>query len=181
MKAVFSVMSIVLGIIDSFKFAPATTRFLETALSSHNPLLFVVGFVITFFGARFIINTAASFITEFLNWSEVGLINKILGGVILTVLFVVSYGVVISFMDSVALISPKTKRESNTYVFLKELPSDAKQVFGTLTPIFTDFWRESNRAMDKIDQGGIKRTDRDAEIYDLDENGTQTPPSNPRR
>ncbi len=169
-KAIFAVMSIVLGIVASFKFAPATTRFLETALGSQNPLLFIVGFVLTFFGARFLINTSASVITEMLNWSEAGLVNKILGGTVLTFIFILSYSIMLSFATSVYLVDAKTLRESNTYEFLHDLPKDTKRVFLYITPIFTDFWRESSRIMDKIDKEGVQRTDRDSEIYDIEEN-----------
>lgn len=174
-NAIFSVMSIVLGIVASFKFAPATTRFLETALGSQNPLLFILGFVLTFFGARFIIRTSSSVITEMLNWSEAGLVNKILGGTVLTFLFVLGYSIMLSFATSVYLVEQKTLRESNTYEFLRDLPGDTKQVFKYITPIFTDFWRESSRIMDKIDKEGVQRTDRDSEIYDIDENGNPPP------
>lgn len=172
-NAIFSVMSIVLGIVASFKFAPATTRFLETALGSQNPLLFIGGFVLTFFGARFLIKASAGLITELLNWSEAGIVNKMLGGTVLTFLFVLAYSVMLSFATSVYLIEQKTLKESNTYEFLRDLPKDTKTVFTYITPIFTDFWRESSRMLDRVDKEGIQRTDRDSEIYDIDENGNR--------
>lgn len=43
-RTVFTILSYIFGLLAAFKLSPATTRFLETALGSDNPMLFVAVF-----------------------------------------------------------------------------------------------------------------------------------------
>ena len=47
-RTVFTVVSIVFGLVAAFKFTPATQDFLQTAFDDANPLWFFVGFALTF-------------------------------------------------------------------------------------------------------------------------------------
>ncbi|MFM2267535.1 MAG: hypothetical protein RL757_976 [Bacteroidota bacterium] len=170
-KTVFSVLSIFLGIIAAFKFAPAAKHFLETAFKSQNPLWFAAGFVMMFFIARFLINMIASFLTQTLEWTHINLFNQLAGGTLLTTVFILMYSYVIWFADTARLIKPATSADSFSYPLLQRMPDQASAAFQFVKPMFHDFWQESSKMMDKLDRQST-RSERE-EIYNVNERGTR--------
>ncbi|MBK8705844.1 MAG: CvpA family protein [Saprospiraceae bacterium] len=59
-KTVFTVLSIMIGVVAAAKFGPAMTDFLESVANSHSPLMFIAGLLLTFVATMLLIRIAAN-------------------------------------------------------------------------------------------------------------------------
>jgi membrane protein required for colicin V production len=176
-KTVFSFLSYAIGLMLAIKFSPAMTRFIETGFHVKNPLILVLGFIITFFLGMYIIRFVADAMTGVLQMVRINILNQIIGGVFLSLGFMTMYSVLVWFGESSGFISPQTAAQSHSLPYLRQLPSHAQGVFAGLKPMISDFWRESGSMMDRMERQGVKRTETEPSIYNIPDNpsGTVTP------
>jgi membrane protein required for colicin V production len=169
-KTVFSFLSYAVGLMLAIKFSPAMTRFIETGFNVKNPLILVLGFIITFFLGMYIIRFVADAITGVLQFVHINILNQIIGGVFLSLGFMTMYSVMVWFGESSGLISPQTAAASHSLPYLRKLPAQAQGLFSGLKPMISDFWRESGSMMDRMERQGVKRTETEPSIYNIPDN-----------
>ena len=176
---VFTVLSIVFGLMAAFKFAPAATRFLETAFNSNSPLMFLAGFILAFVGTMLLIRFLARGLEGILQTININFINQIAGGILLSAIMVLIYSVLLMFAERSHMITDDTRQRSMTYPYLQQFPDQMQGVYAYTKPIFLEFWDESVEFMDKMEEMSVKRNDSNPNIFDIeDNNSTDTPPDN---
>jgi uncharacterized membrane protein required for colicin V production len=168
-KTVFTLISIVFGIIAAAKFGPMMTDFLESILNYTHGLMFIAGTLVVFGLTWLLIRILANSIEGILKTGNVNIINQVAGGSVMAVLLVSLFSVLVLFGDRSHIIDDSTKKESISYEFLAEMPDKLQNVSKKLKPVFEEFWDYSINFMDRIEKGGgVERNSSDT-IFDLDE------------
>jgi membrane protein required for colicin V production len=174
-KTVFTAFSIVFGLMIAFKFTPAAIRFLETAFHSDSALNFIGGFLLVFILTMIIIRMAAQFIEKMLQTANINFINQAAGGILLAALHTLVYSLLIWFGDQSHIITAENSKGSMTYEQLRAFPSKMKGVYEYIKPGFQDFWHESVRFIDRMEDKSLKETEQQPTIFDIpDEGETKT-------
>lgn len=166
-RTVFTILSYVIGLLAAFKLSPATTRFLETALGSQNPLLFIAGFLLAFFGTMLLIRFISRALSQGLESANINIINQMAGGALLAAVFTLLYSLVLWFLVESRIIKEEAKVESVTYTYLMEYPKITWNVLGKLKPTLKEFWDNTVDFMDRVEKVGVEKVEGDPNIYDI--------------
>jgi uncharacterized membrane protein required for colicin V production len=153
----------------AFKLSPAATRFIETAFNTDSPFTFIAGFLMTFFLTIIAIRLVGSAMEKALQSANVNVINRMAGGILSTSIFTLIYSLLLLFATQAHILSEKTSSESLTYTFLQKFPDKMKNVYDFIKPAFKDFWRESVKFMDKLEERSVQQSDSDPHIFDSPE------------
>lgn len=172
-KTVFTIFSIVFGLMVAFKFSPAATRFIETAFHSNSPLNFVAGFLLSFVLTMIIIRMTAQFFERTLQAANINAINKVAGGLLLGSIYTLILSLLLWFGDQSHIVTAENSTSSLTYPYLKAFPKKMKGVFEYIKPGFQDFWKESVHLIDKMDEKTLEKTESQPTIFDIPEDSTQ--------
>lgn len=172
-RTVFTILSYVFGLLAAFKLSPAVTRFLETALSSENPLLFIAGFLIAFFGTMLLFRFISRALSQGLQSANINIINQVAGGALLAAIMTLLYSLLLWFLVESHIVKDESREASVTYPFLAEYPKVAWNVLGKLKPTLMEFWDNSVEFMDRVEKVGVEKTEGDPNIYDLPEEQDQ--------
>jgi uncharacterized membrane protein required for colicin V production len=178
-KAFFSVLSYAAGLMIAIKFSPATSRFIETGFHIKNPLIFIIGFVVTFFMGMYLIRFLADFVTGLLKMVHINFLNQIVGGIVLSLSFIIMYSVMLWFGEATGFVTPQMAAKSYSLPYLRPLPTHAQAMFSGLKPMLSDFWRESGSMMDRMERQSVKRTETEPSIYNIPDNLSSNPTPKP--
>lgn len=165
-KTVFTILSVVFGLMIAFRFGPEVTEFLETAVND-NALMFLAGFLLTFVLTMVIIRLFASFLEGALESANLNFLNQAVGGAVMAALMILFYSVLLWFGDRSHLINADAKQESMTYTYLEEYPQWVWYYGGKARPVLEDFWDHSIEFMDRLEDAKVQREESDPIIYDL--------------
>lgn len=159
-STVFTFISLTLGMMAAFKFAPGMTMFLEQTFSDDTPLMFLAGFLLSFFVVMMVIRMVARGLEGLLKTANINVINQAAGGLLLSGILVLLYSFLLWFADSGHMLDQATKEQSITYTYLEQFPGEVKRIGGQLQPVFTDFWDQSMDMMDRLEQMSIEQTEK---------------------
>ncbi|TXB63013.1 CvpA family protein [Phaeodactylibacter luteus] len=165
-KTIFTILSVIFGLMIAFRFGPDVTGLLESTVSD-NPLMFVAGFLLTFVLTMMGIRLFANMLEGALESANINFINQVIGGLFMAALMILLYSVLLWFGDRSHLINNEAKNESRTYVYLEQYPEKVWDWGGRAKPILEDFWDHSIEFMDKLDGVKVEREESDPIIYDL--------------
>jgi len=171
-QTVFTILSYLFGLLAAFKLSPAVTRFLETAMGSDHPMLFVAGFLLAFFGTMLAIRFVSKALSQGMISANVNIINQVAGGALLASLLTLLFSLLLWFGTQAHIIKRETLDDSMTYPYLKEYPTMAWKVFGRLRPTLLEFWDNSIDFMDRVEKVGVEKTEGEPNIYDIEEDDT---------
>ena len=177
-NSVFSVLSLIIALMAAFKFSPYMTRALEQGFDMYNPLMFVVGFVVTFFISMWLLRMVGHAISGALEVVNLDLPNQIIGGFVLALFFSFLYSVLIWFADGARMIEEQTKTTSMSYRFLEPLRQGTFTILKNAKPIVQGFLSETDKVMNQVEESRVKRTESKADIYDID-SPLNSPSQNP--
>ena len=167
-KTIFTIFSVIFGLMMAFRFGPEVTSTLES-LFQENPLMFIAGFLLTFVGTMLIIRLIANFLEGALQTAHINIVNQIIGGFFLSALMVLVYSMVLWFGDKSHLIGDTAKEESRTYSYLEQYPQKVWAWGQKAKPIFEDFWDHSIEFMDDLENMSVERRESAPEFYDIPE------------
>ncbi len=174
-KTVFTVASVVFGIVVAFRFSPDLTEFLETAFDSDNPLLFIPGFLLTLVITMILIRSVAKVFENGLKTANINFINQAAGAALTAAFTTLLFSLLLWFGDQAHLIKPETKRESFTYSFLERYPKATWDVLKKAKPSLQKFWGRSLEFLDRMEDYRVESSESEHTIYNIDEEGRRTP------
>jgi membrane protein required for colicin V production len=174
LNSIFRVVSILIALMVAFRFSPAMTEMLEKGFDIYNPLMFVIGFVVTFFLTLWVFRWIGNLITSGMELIHVNLINQAAGGIVVGFIFVVLYSIVLWFADSAGVITEQTKIQSRTFLYLEPLPKKTFAFLGDLKPTFNRFFNKTNEVMDDMERSRTKQKETKTDIYDVPEENSNT-------
>lgn len=165
---VFTVFSILFGLVAAFKLTPGAARMLETAFKIDQTLSFPVGFLATLVLSLLLIRMIGQFIEKGLQKANLNFINQTAGGILLASLYTLLYSVLLWFGVSSTVVTVETSNQSITYPYIKDFPEKMKGVYAYVKPAFQDFWQESVHFLDKLeDNKGVESTESEPNIFDI--------------
>ena len=170
-QTIFTVLSVLFGLMAAFKFGPYMTQFLETAFNNDHPLMFVAGFLLAFVLTMFVIRLFARGLEGILERANINIVNQVAGGILLSGLMILFYSVILWFGDKSHLIDDATKRQSLTYSYLESYPQQVWKLGGIIKPVFEDFWEHSVEFLDDLEDmssDGIKRSESE-NVFDIED------------
>lgn len=165
----FRVLSMVIALMSAFKFGPLMTEMLQKGFDSANPLMFIFGFIATFFLTLWGVRLVGSMITEFMEGTSLNFPNQIIGGSVLALFFAFLYSVLIWFGEGAHLLKPELKNESRTYPYLQPLRETTFRFLGNVKPIVQNFLSETDKVMNQVEENRQRRTETKTDIYDFDD------------
>lgn len=177
-NSVFSIMSLVIALMTAFKFSPYMTKALEQGFDMYNPLMFVIGFIVTFFISMWLLRMVGHAISGVLEVVHLALPNQIIGGGLLALVFCFLYSVLIWFADGARMIDQQTKAASMSYVYLEPLRFNTFKIIGDAKPIIQGFLSETDKVMNQVEDSRVKRTESKVDIYDIN-SPLNSPSQNP--
>lgn len=166
-QTVFTVVSVLFGVMAAARFSPQVTDFLQSAFSYEHALMFIAGILLTFVGTMVIIRLLAASIESVLESANINIINQVIGGIVMTVLMVGLYSVLVLFAEKAHVIDKATQDTSYTYPMLEALPEQMDFASKKIKPILEDFWDYSILFMDKIERE-VEKNESDS-IFDVEE------------
>lgn len=149
-KTIFGIVSVFIGLLAALKLSPYLVNGLEKATGSNSPLVFLVGFALTFVITLFLVRFLGSRFEDLLKAIKINFFNQLIGGAALSILFLVLFSYGMWFVDQVNGISASTKANSYTYTALKALPDKSKEVFNMVKPLFREFADKTKEMMDRV-------------------------------
>ncbi len=155
---IFRILSVVFGLVLSFKMAPTMARILERVLDTDSPLIMVAAFIINLIFIIGLFSLAARGSEGAFRVLRVNFINQILGGAISALFYLFLYGSVLWFIRETRMISPQTEEESTTLEYLANMPEYAKRLFISIKPFVQEAWDASVKWMDKAKELGEQKT-----------------------
>ncbi len=170
---VFTVLSVVFGLIVGFKFAPDATRLLTQITGVESPLMFLAGFLLAFVITMVFIRLFAAGLENLLEAAHINIINRVAGGLLLASLFILVYSILLWFADQSHLISSQVKQQSKTYEYVREFPGKVRAVYDLLAPDLKRAWEESVDMIDRLKRESAQKTESQPYIFDIEENSSE--------
>ena len=171
-RTVFTILSYTLGLVAAFKFAPPMTKFLESVFNDDNALMFIAGFILSFVLTMLGLRAIARGLEGLLETAQINIVNKLIGGSVLTAGMILVFSVLVQFADRASTLSPEVKGDSITYPYVEQYPDLVWQLADQGRPIFENFWDHSVDFIDKVrdmGDGTLETTDSAPTIRDIDE------------
>lgn len=149
-KTLFGIVSIFIGLLAALKISPYLVNGLEKVSGSNSPLVFLLGFALTFVITLFLIRFIGNRFEDLLKAIKINFFNQLIGGVVLSIIFLVLFSYGMWFADQVKALPSATKSSSYTYTALQALPDRSKEVFNKLKPLFKEFADKAKETMDRV-------------------------------
>ncbi len=159
-SAVFSLLSLTLGLMAAIKATDGMTLFLKRTFSEDSPLMFIAGFCLSFFIIMFVLRTIARGLEGVLKTANINVLNQMAGGMLLSGILILLYSFLLWFADAGRMLDQKTKTDSMTYVYLEQFPGEVRRLGTYLQPMFYDFWDQSIEMMDRLERMSIEQTEK---------------------
>ncbi len=153
-KTVFDTLSILIAIVAALKLSPMVINILEGILPLNASLVFIIGFIATFFLIMLLIRFVGKKLESLMKVVNINVVNKLLGGALMALFYslILSYG--IWGVNKLKVIGEDTLASSKTYPLLSTLPEHSQNLFATVKPVFSDFWEKMLETMDGIKEKG---------------------------
>lgn len=157
------------GILIAFKMAPVTSVVLSQLLDSGHPLVFIGGFGLNILVIYLVVKLATNQLEELLSRAYLGAVNRLIGGALVALFYVLLFSVLIWFLNQANGISQATLQEAKSYPLLEPMPGTAKKVAVRFQPLVADAWEDFNRWLDKAQEYGNEKTQGKGRVYELPE------------
>ncbi len=165
-KTIFTILSIMFGILATVNFSSEMTDFLQGAFSTRSPIMPFVGILATFVIAMVILRLIGRQIENLFRSANINFINQLVGGVVMGFLFIVLYSVLVWFFMEAGLLDEQIA-ESRTYPYLKSVPARASVVWKQVSPSVQDFWFYLKDAFEQLDGDKVRSIDDSFHIDDF--------------
>ena len=149
-KTIFGIVSIFIGLLAALKLSPYIVQMLEKVSGSNSPMVFLVGFALTFVLTLFLVRFFGNRLEDLLKMIKINIFNQVIGGAALSVLFLLLFSYGIWFADQVKVISEPVKKASYTYSYLQTLPEKSKSAIAMVKPLFREFADKASATIDSV-------------------------------
>ncbi len=163
-KTIFTVISIAFGFLIMVNFSEKMTEFLISITNYKNGIMPFIGMAVTFLITMIILRLIGRQIENIFRDANINIINQIIGGAVMAVLFTVVFSVILVFLERARLLSDQVE-SSKSYPILQEVPDKANVVWVKIWPQVEDFWFYITDAIDGLNNNSIE------ENIHIDDNG----------
>lgn len=149
-KTVFSIVSILVGILAALALSPTAIDIVENIFHFHPALNFLLGFGLTFLLVMMLVRYVGKKLEDFLKLAHVNFVNKVTGAGIMGMILLVLYSYTLYGVDKIGVISQNSKDTSISYSFLNALPQHTESLMEKTMPFFTGFYNKVKETYSKI-------------------------------
>lgn len=169
LETVFKIFGYLIGVVAAIKFALPIQRILEDAFDTDNPVMYIVGLVLSFLLTMMIVRFIANLIENLLEKANINIINQIFGGMLVSGFMVLIYSLLLYFAKASNLIDRKTENSSYTYDYLEEFPEKTWAFMSYLKDPILEFWEGSVDFIDKVGEITEENTESKENVFDIEE------------
>lgn len=145
---VFTLVGLILAIVGSMKLSPLFINTMENLMPDSPRLAYILGFLGTFILIFLLIVFIGKRLEGLFKITKLNFINKLVGGAITAMLFLLVYSSILWFLNQARLISEPQKDQSITYYQLEPIPEMARDQFTAMKPVFQEFWNKTIEVFD---------------------------------
>ncbi len=153
-RTIFDTLSILIAIVAALKLSPMVINLLEGFLPLNASLVFIIGFIATFFLIMLLIRFVGKKLESLMKVVNINIVNKLLGAGLMALFYSLIVSYAIWGATKLQVVSQETLDSSQTYPMLSALPEQSQTVFDSVKPIFSDFWEKMLETMDGIKEKG---------------------------
>jgi|GEM_PF-5427015 len=151
-KSLFGLISIVLGIIIALKVSPYIIDFIEDAFKLDPRWALIIGFLLTLGLVIAALSYIAKLLEGILRSIRLNVINKLAGGLLYGLLFLLVLGLAYNFLFQIDVIKLEQIEKSQTYSLVTVLPREAQGVWENVRPAFEEFWERAQDVMNSNEE-----------------------------
>lgn len=151
---IFTLVGLILAIVGSMKLSPLFINAIENLMPNSPRLSYIVGFLGTFILIFLLIVFIGKRLEGLFKITKLNFINKLIGGAITAMVFLLVYSSILWFLNQARLISEPQKDQSMTYLQLEPIPEMAREQFTAIKPVFQDFWNKTIEVFDTVKERG---------------------------
>ena len=130
------------------KFSPIVIDLIDNALKIGPTFSLIIAFLLCFVTVMFLVRLFGKGVEKIFKAVKLNFINKIVGGLMMAMLFVISYSTILWFLDQSKLLSENQKLGSLSYEHIEPIPEEARDAMEQLKPAFKGFWEKSREAFE---------------------------------
>lgn len=151
-RTVFSILSLVLGLLAALRFTPLVTGLFEKLFGQTGALLLVVGFVTTFLLTLLLLRLVAKGLEGLMEKTHLHFVNQVIGGTVLASISAFFYSLILWFVVE-SVLTPRSQAvvSSHTYPFLRSYPGKVWAAVLSMKPLVGEFKMFSETILQKDD------------------------------
>lgn len=136
--SLFSFIAIFLGIIGALKFSHLAAVYLQQWFQITSIYVPFLSFLVVFIIILLLIKLIGKLIEKFLEFAQLGLINKISGVLLWTFIVTFIFSTLLWLTNQVNLLSPQLKTSSKCYSYLQNVAPWIIESMGKIFPVIKD-------------------------------------------
>lgn len=113
--AIFSALAWLVGLMAALKLTDIGSGLLRNWTSSKSPYIPIITFVLIFIGVVILVILFGKLIDKIISVAQLGILNKILGGIMKAALFLLMFSVLLWLLNEAAVLTPAVKSQSKLY------------------------------------------------------------------
>lgn len=149
LRTMMMVISILVALLLSMRFAGHATALLQDMFGSDNPILFLPGFLLTFVLVIALIRWLAGLLEKGLGAIRLNVLNRAVGGTLYATGATIVLSTLLGLVDRTDIIPATTKDHSMTWPLLMTVPDQAARAYADLRPIFTGFLDDTREVLER--------------------------------
>lgn len=141
------VISMVLGLLLAMRMAAPVQEVLQDLFTSDNPLIYLLGFLLSFLLVIGLFRWIAILLENALGTARLGLLNHVVGGLLYATAATLVLSTALALADRGFGIADETVNASFTWPLLAAVPDQVAQTWSVVQPVLTEFWQGTTEAL----------------------------------
>jgi membrane protein required for colicin V production len=140
--AIFSMVSVVIGILLSLKLSHQVTDYLfkQNIMSSQYTLL--ISFILIFVLVVFLFRFGIKLVEKLLDAVLLGWANKILGGVLYSLMTIFIVSTLVWLFNQVNILGPELKKDAKTYTYIEPISPKVIELSSDYLPLMKNLFQQ---------------------------------------
>lgn len=148
--AVFSTLSILIGLIAATKLSAVLANYLHKNAHIDMYWLPIISFTLVMIAVVLVVRLMAKFVQKTFEVAMLGWANRIAGIILFFLLYTTVLSVVIFFAEKIGFISAENVASSKTYSFIQPWGPFAIDAVGYIVPIFKNLFQQLSNFFDAV-------------------------------
>ena len=178
-RVVIFLVALIIALGIAMYATPSVTILIKQVLSvdqANSALLPFVAFVVTLIGVMLVARIVFKLLEETIKSKQVSQMTQVIGGLMMTAIFIFLYSVLVTFFSAAHVIRPAQADNSIFYKYIRQIPVHSTDLIKFVMPYTKDFVKYMERAFDQLENGvkedntlkDLEHTYSDEDKYSLD-------------
>lgn len=153
LMAIFSFTALLLGLLAAIKLSAITAAWLEGTVNLSARWLPFLAFLLVFLVVVILINMVGKLLESTAEWASLGWINKGAGIVFYSLIFLLSWSILLFYLNKLSLLQPDTMDSSVTYPIIAPWGPIALGWIAEVLPVFKNVLSELGSFLESLSGG----------------------------